>query len=147
MRRRYRNFLKKMNSKFNYSKVEANILEGQKEKATLRLKSMINNNPDDLEIREKLAQLYYDSGFYDSAGKYWILKDSEKEHIRKCVEIYIASVKNSGHHILMDIKFSGEKSLLPLYSQEVLNKLEEDSFAKTKYIPTFARRIKTKVET
>src|SRR5690606_6669077 len=122
--------------------IEQNINQGLKGRATIQLRSLINDFPNDLNYRDQLGQLYYDSGFLDYAGKYWILNDSKSEHMKMCVELYKNSVKNSGSQILKDIKFRGDKSLLSLYGQKMLAELEQDSFAKTKNIPVFLERKK-----
>ena len=85
----------------------------------------------------KLAELYYESGFLDSAGKYWILTEPTDERIKKCVEIYEKSVNYSGHQILQEIVFRGEKSKLSHYAQKKLTELESDSKEKAKYVPKY----------
>ncbi|WP_370687409.1 DUF6584 family protein [Fulvivirga maritima] len=36
-----------------------------------------------MELWDKLAKLYYDSGFLDAAGKYWILTEPVSDRIEK----------------------------------------------------------------
>lgn len=61
---------------------------GLKSKAIGRLKNLINQNHNDIGLRNKLAELYYENGFLDSAGKYWILTEPTENRIRKCVHLY-----------------------------------------------------------
>jgi hypothetical protein len=84
-----------------------------------------------------LAELYYESGFLASAGKYWILTEPKDERIKKSVEIYEKSVNHSGTKILQDITFRGDKTKLSEYGKNKLKELELDSKKKSNYIPKF----------
>ena len=124
-----------MRLKENLDKIETEIKNGLKSKAIDRLRNLINQNPNKIELRNKLAELYYESGFLDSAGKYWILKEPTDNRIKKCVELYEKSVSYSGHQILREIKFCGDKTKLAEYAKAKLSELESDSETKTGYIP------------
>lgn len=127
--------------KFNkqLNKIEQDIAKGLKLKAVNRLRSLVNDYPNELAIRERLAELYYDSGFLDAAGKYWLLTETEPEDekIKKCVELYEKSVNQSGTQILNELAFRGDKLRLPQYAQDKLTSLEKDSMLRSNYIPTF----------
>ena len=110
---------------------------GLRYKATDRLRNLIQENPNNIELRNKLAEFYYKSGFLDSAGKYWILTEPTDDRIRKCVEVYEKSVNYSGNRILTELVFRGEKSKLPKYAQQKLTELELDSKKKVNHIPKF----------
>lgn len=84
-----------------------------------------------------MAELYYESGFLASAGKYWILTEPKDERIKKSVEIYEKSVNHSGTKILQDITFRGDKTKLSEYGKNKLKELELDSKKKSNYIPKF----------
>ena len=83
-----------------------------KYKAADRLRNLINEYPDELGLRNNLAELYYDAGFLDAAGKYWIFTESNQPHIKQCVKLYRESVNNSGNQILKDVIFKGNKGIL-----------------------------------
>ena len=118
-------------------KINYDLEQGRKYKATLRLRNLINEFPNDLTLRNKLAEIYYESGFLDEAGKFWILSEERNSEIERCIEIYKNSVNNSGNQILKDIVFRGDKTKLSPHLQSILNELEKDSFEKTKNIPNF----------
>ena len=126
-----------MNSKSKLDKIDFNIENGLKLKATIQLRSIIDKNPNNLEVWDKLAQLYYDAGFFDAAGRFWIFNESDEKHIRDCVEIYEKSVSFSGNQILNDIKFRGDKSNLNQYAKAKLTELEDRSKLETGNIPIF----------
>ncbi|WP_413533942.1 DUF6584 family protein [Empedobacter brevis] len=46
-------------------KINYDLEQGRKYKATLRLRNLINYFPNDLTFRNKLAEIYYESGFLD----------------------------------------------------------------------------------
>ncbi|WP_447606311.1 DUF6584 family protein [Chryseobacterium sp. M5A1_1a] len=127
-----------------FYRIEQDIKEGRKKKACDRLRNMINQFPNDISLRKKLGQIYFEAGFLDEAGKFWILSTPENIEMENAVEIYRKSLGNSGNAILMDIVFRGNKNMLDEYAMKVLTELERDSFKKTKYIPDFKPKFKDK---
>jgi hypothetical protein len=119
------------------AKIEFDIKNGLKFKAADRLRNMINQYPNETELWNRLAELYYESGFLASAGKYWILTEQKEERIKKSVEIYEKSVNYSGTKILQDITFRGDKTKLSEYGKNKLTELELNSKKKSNYIPKF----------
>ncbi|MEP2237107.1 MAG: DUF6584 family protein, partial [Maribacter sp.] len=89
-----------MNLKEKLDKIDSEIEKGLKFKSSDRLRNLIQDNPNEIQLWYKLAELYYESGFLDAAGKYWILTEPTEERIRKCVAIYEKSVNYSGYQIL-----------------------------------------------
>lgn len=121
--------------------IENDIQNGLKFKSADRLRNLINQYPNDQDLWNKLAELYYDSGFLDGAGRYWILTEPTNDRIKKSVEIYEKSVNYSGYQILQEITFRGDKSKLTEYGKTKLIELENDSSEKVNYIPTFAKNL------
>ena len=95
---------------------------GLKNKAANRLKNVINTYPDGMEAREQLAQLYYDSGFFDLAGLYWFLSEPTPER-QKCVAIYMDSVQQSPVQVWRDLKYRGDMGGLPDYARKKLQEI------------------------
>ena len=122
-------------------KIDIEIENGLRNKASDRLRNLIQENPNNIQLWNKLAELYYQSGFLDAAGKYWILTEPIDDRIKKCVDIYEKSVNYSGYKILQDITFRGEKSKLSLFAQNKLAELESDSKEKINHIPKFKPRV------
>lgn len=98
--------------------------QGYKQKAVNRLLNVIRTNPDSMEAREALAVLYYESGFLDMAGMYWILSEPAPEK-QKCIDLYLNSVNNSPVQVWRDLKYRGDMSGLPDYARNKLEKLQE----------------------
>lgn len=127
-----------------FYRIEQDLKAGRKKKACDRLRNMINQFPDDISLREKLAQIYHDSGFKDEAGKFWIFSEPQNFEMKEAVELYRKSFSNSGNAILKDIVFRGDKTQLSEYAKNILKELETDSFKKTKRIPDFKRKQREK---
>ncbi len=123
------------------AKIESEIANGLKFKAADRLRNLINQYPNETALWSRLAELYYESGFWDAAGRYWILTEPTDDRIKKCVEIYEKSVNYSGTKILQDITFRGDKNSLSEFALKKLTNLELDSKKKSNYIPTFASKL------
>jgi hypothetical protein len=130
------------------NRIDKEIESGLKLKAVDRLRNLINEYPNDLTIWDKLANLYYDSGFLDAAGCYWILFEPNDERKKKSIEAYKKTVNNSGYQILQEITFRGDKDKLPEYAKRKLIELESDSKQKVDYVPKFSpKRKKTDKKT
>ena len=129
-----------MSSKIKLFKIESDLKKGLKYKAADRLRNLINEYPDELGLRNNLAELYYYAGFLDAAGKYWIFEESNQPHIKQCVELYRESVNNSGNQILKDVIFKGSKEALDEYALRILLELEKDSELKINAVPRFYLR-------
>ncbi|MDT0295838.1 DUF6584 family protein [Mesonia ostreae] len=127
-----------MSLKEKLEKIDSEIENGLKFKASDRLRNLIQENPNETQLWNKLAELYYESGFLDSAGKYWILTEPTEDRIKKSVEIYVKSVNYSGYQILQEIVFRGDKSKLSEFAQNKLTELEADSKKKADYVPKFS---------
>ncbi|AZB24838.1 hypothetical protein EG339_09685 [Chryseobacterium bernardetii] len=127
-----------------FDKIEQDLKEGKKKKACDRLRNLINQFPDDLSLRKKLGQIYYEAGFIDEAGKYLILSQPENKEMEKAVALYRKTLGNSGNAILKDIVFRGNKAQLNEYAMNVFTELEKDSLKKTKYIPDFKPKTREK---
>ena len=121
-----------MNVKNQIEKSNNEISEGLKLKAVSRLRNLINACPDNMEAREALAEVYYKSGFFDAAGLYWILTETDNNNIKKCVAVYEKSVNYSPIQILRDIKYRGDKSGLPYYAIQKLNTLESEALERSR---------------
>ncbi|AXG72723.1 hypothetical protein DVK85_00135 [Flavobacterium arcticum] len=107
-------------------KAQTEINKGLKQRAINRLKNVLNTYPDATEAREVLALLYYESGFLDMAGLYWVLTEPTHDYIRKSVKVYQESVNNSPIQILNDLKYRGDKSGLPEYARKRLLSIENE---------------------
>jgi hypothetical protein len=123
-------------------RIETDLKTGKKFIACDKLRNLINENPNEFKLREKLAEIYYESGFYDRAGLFWILTEPKNDEIKKCQEIYLSTVNNSGDKILKDFQFRGDENLLSEYAKTKFHKLQTDSFEKTGNVPIYKEKPK-----
>lgn len=129
-----------MNLQEKLNRINEEIEAGLKLKSADRLRNLINEYPNELSIWERLAELYYESGFLDAAGRYWVLTEPTDERIEKALEVYLDSVNHSGTQVLQDITFRGNKEELSEYARKKLSEFETDSKVKSNYVPTFKPR-------
>ncbi|CAI8911186.1 DUF6584 family protein [Chryseobacterium sp. IT-36CA2] len=127
-----------------FYRIEQDLKDGRKKKACDRLRNMINQFPNDFSLRKKLGQIYFEAGFLDEAGKFWILSKPENHEMEDAVEIYRKSLSNSGNAILKDIVFRGDKNLLDEHARKIIIALEQDSLKATKQIPVFKAKTREK---
>ncbi|WP_343661244.1 DUF6584 family protein [Chryseobacterium sp.] len=127
-----------------FYRIEKDLKVGRKKKACDRLRNMINQFPNDLSLRKRLGQIYFEAGFLDEAGKFWILNTPENNEMENAVEIYRKSLSNSGNAILKDIVFRGDKNTLDEYALKVITELEQHSLKITKQIPVFKAKTREK---
>jgi len=99
------------------------VSEGKKNKAGQRLRNVINTYPDAMEVREALAVLYYEAGFLDLAGLYWLLTEPTPT-IQRCVDAYMQTINYSAVQALKDFKYRGDATTLPVYARKRLDYLE-----------------------
>lgn len=130
-----------MNLNQKLARIDKEIQQGLKMKAADRLRNLTNQYPNELIIWERLAELYYNSGFLDAAGKFWILSEPKSEVIQKCVTLYEKSVNYSGTQILNEIIFKGDKNKLSDYAKNRLLALEKSSKEKSGYVPNFLPKL------
>ena len=127
-------------------RIDTELKNGFKSKAIDRLRNLIQQNPNEIQLRNKLAEIYYESGFLDEAGKYWILTEPTEKRIKNCVDIYEKSLNNSSLEILKNIVFRGQKNLLSQYGQNKLSQLELDCKEKHNYVPQYGTKPKFKAK-
>lgn len=90
--------------------------------------------------RHLLAELYYDAGFLDMAGRYWYLSEPVSDEIRLSIETYNKTIHYSPLQALKDIKYRGDKSGLPKYAAMRLQQLESSATAMGHNRPTLKSR-------
>ncbi|WP_297332829.1 DUF6584 family protein [Flavobacterium sp.] len=121
-------------------KAKEELKAGLKQKAANRLKNVINVFPDEMGARHMLAELYYNAGFLDMAGRYWYLSEPVSDEIKLSIEAYNKTINYSPVQALKDIKYRGDKSGLPKYAAMRLQQLESSAAAMGHTIPVFTSK-------
>ncbi len=107
-------------------RIEKDMEQGAKYKSAQRLRSLIKTYPDDLSLRNKLAELYNEAGFLDAAGLYWLLTEPSETYMQTAIDIYRQSVNNSAQQILADLALTGEEALQSDYAKQQIQQLEAE---------------------
>lgn len=106
------------------AKINTDLQSGRKQRAITRLRSLVAAYPYDLSLRNQLAEIYYDAGFMDMAGLYWLLHQPTDKRMKKAIAVYQVSVNHSAQQMLRDLAFHGDKNELEAYALNQLNQLE-----------------------
>lgn len=92
------------------AKIETDLQLGCKQRAIVRLRSLVASYPYDLTLRYQLAEIYYQAGFMDMAGLYWLLHEPTDERMKQAIAVYQTSVNHSAQQMLKDIAFHGDQN-------------------------------------
>lgn len=93
-------------------KVERDIERNDLGKARDRLHGLIQHNPDDLDLRNRLAAIYFRLRDPAMAGRYWYLEEKRTAEIQAAVAAFERSVGYNPFFILRALKFKGNVELL-----------------------------------
>lgn len=64
-------------------RIKKDIESGDLGKAKERLKTLVYKFPNDFELREMLAEIYYKTHQYAQAGRFWYLSENKTERMKK----------------------------------------------------------------
>ncbi|WP_299834251.1 DUF6584 family protein [uncultured Metabacillus sp.] len=99
-------------------KIEEDILKNDLGKARDRLHGLISTYPNDLELRKKLGEIYFELKHPSMAGRYWYLEENKTpEMVKACIE-FEKSMGNDPIRIARALKYKG--------NTEILKRLELD---------------------
>ena len=88
--------------------IEEYIEEGDYHSVKKNLHDYLNNNPNNLEVRTQLGQVYWDLGDAEAAGRYWFLIEANSPEMVAATFTFLKSCKNEPLEILRRIEFNGE---------------------------------------
>ena len=126
--------------------IRDDIDKGLKSKAMNRLQGLINAYPNELEFREELGRLYLSVNWLEKAGLHLLLIEPQNEEEQEAVEVYMKSINNSGHKALVDLKFKGDRKIIPPSALRKIEVLESKSLKETNVIPKFKHVSPNKIE-
>ena len=93
-------------------KVKNEIDSANLGKARDRLHGHISADPNDLDLRPMLAEIYFKLQFPAMAGRYWYLEENRTEEMQKCCEEFEKSCGLDPMRMLLALKFKGDVSKL-----------------------------------
>ncbi|MGI6258547.1 MAG: DUF6584 family protein [Anaerolineaceae bacterium] len=126
-----------------YSEIEA----GDLGKARDRLNGLLLTYPNDIQIRELLADVYWRLQFPAMAGRYWYLTETSGEHVETARIAFEKSFGNDPARIMAILKLSGDPDKLPEQVQsrfEVLQKRKIEQIARREVLAKAVKEPKAK---
>jgi hypothetical protein len=108
-------------------RIENDIRDRDLGKARDRLQGLVVMYPDDLSLRSRLAEVYWELHYPAMAGQYWYLDKVDNEHKRTAVATFEKECGYSSHEIMRRLRLRFDPEQL------------EESYAKERIL-TLARR-------
>jgi hypothetical protein len=106
-------------------KVEREIAAGNLGKARDRLQGLLVTYPDDLTLRRRLGDVYWELQHPAMAGRYWYLEEYKTAAMAAACQAFEHSCGNRSLEILLALKFKGDiESIDDTYAGQSLLKLQ-----------------------
>lgn len=127
--------------------IKKDLKSGNLGRARDRYHTLMLKYPDDLEIREGLAELYFKLNLPAKAGRYWYLSSKKEDGIRNSIEIFEKSCGNDPYVILSKLQLNLEiEKKVRNDILEKINRLKEECLKKHGHLPEFKWKEKSKTE-
>ncbi len=121
--------------------VEVDIRAGDLGKARDRLHGLIVSYPDNLALRQQLAQVYWQLNFPEMAGRYWYLVEDKSEEMLQACRRFEAQFRNDPALMLFAIKFKGDmEAIRDTYAGRLLANLHRQAREKYSWYEAFRKR-------
>ncbi|MBT2701193.1 DNA helicase [Bacillus sp. ISL-40] len=93
-------------------KIEEDIKNDDLGKARDRLHGLISTNPNELELRRKLGDIYFLLKYPSMAGRYWYLEENKTPEMVKACAAFEKSEGNDPSRISTALKFKGNPEII-----------------------------------
>lgn len=123
-------------------RVQEDIAAGNLGRARDRLHGLVWQYPNDLSLRARLAEVYWQLQFPAMAGCYWYLHEPTTEAMRHAIAEFERSCKGDPLHMLLRLKFRGNPKELPPYARHQLERLQQQCQRKYGKYPIFQAKSK-----
>ena len=125
----------------NLSKVQQDIDRGDLEKARDRLHGLISSDPDNLEFRAQLGEIYWQMHMPAMAGRYWYMVESKDDRMVEACRRFEKQCGNDPLQILMALKFKGAvDQIQDTYAGKTLTALHQQAKEKYSWYEDFRAR-------
>jgi hypothetical protein len=106
-------------------RVEHDIADGNLGKARDRLHGLVDHYPDDLSLRRRLGDVYFQLQYLDRAGCYWYLEKHKNEEMQRACDAYVQSKGGDPLLILKGLRIGCNPESFPTgYARDVLISLK-----------------------
>src|SRR5512141_217310 len=121
--------------------IEDNIRAGDLGKARDRLHGLISSYPDNLELREQLAAVYWRLQMPEMAGRYWYLEEEKDPDMADACRRFEAQFGNDPAYLLFALKFRGDlESIKDTFAGRLLLDLDARARRKHYWYSDFRKR-------
>ncbi|PAE42785.1 DUF6584 family protein [Bacillus sp. 7884-1] len=93
-------------------KIEDDINKNDLGKARDRLHGLISAYPNELELRKRLGDIYFELKYPSMAGRYWYLEENKTPEMEKACGEFEKSMGNDPFRIARTLKYKGDKEIL-----------------------------------
>ena len=94
------------------NRIEAEITSGDLGKARDRLHGLLGTYPDDLALRRRLGDVYWQLQYPAMAGRYWYLEEDRTPDMARACAAFERTCGHDAAQILMALKFNGDVAVL-----------------------------------
>lgn len=120
--------------------VEHDIQRGDLGKAISRLHGLMTSYPDNLDLRTRLGELYWQLQNPAMAGRYWYLVEAKDDRMQDACTRFEDEFRRDPHHILSALKFKGNADgLRGTYAGRMLDDLERQARKKYFWYPAYRK--------
>lgn len=121
--------------------IELDIKAGNLGKARDRLHGLIQSYPEDLDLRSRLAEIYWQLQIPEMAGRYWYLIENKDERMTEACSIFEERYKHDPIQMLFAIKFRGDvDAISDSYAGKALVKLHQQAKSKYQWYEDFRQK-------
>jgi hypothetical protein len=126
-------------------KVQHDIETGELGKARDRLHGLVNTYPDDLSLRKKLGEAYWQLQMPEMAGRYWYLEQEKDERMTRACERFEKQFGDDPAHLLFAIRFRGQmEPIKDTFAGQALLGLQEKAQKKHFWFGDFQKKGRAK---
>ncbi|MDQ1143869.1 hypothetical protein QE429_000696 [Bacillus sp. SORGH_AS 510] len=93
-------------------KIEEDIKNNDLGKARDRLHGLISTYPDELELRKRLGDIYFELKYPSMAGRFWYLEENKTPEMVKACNDFEKSMGNDPNRIVRALKYKGNIDII-----------------------------------
>lgn len=121
-------------------RIQADIAASDLGKARDRLHGLIATYPDDLALRLRLGQVYWELQYPAMAGRYWYLEEHKTPAMAQACRSFERSCGDDPAKLLLAVKFRGDiEKIRGTYPGRTLLELQEQAAESNGYVIEFGK--------
>ncbi|MGE5073389.1 MAG: DUF6584 family protein [Anaerolineae bacterium] len=122
-------------------RVQEDVHKGDYGKAIARLHGLLGSYPENLDLRKRLGEAYWNLQMPAMAGRYWYLVEDKDERMQAACKRFEDEFRNDPFHMLSGLKFKGDpQAIKGTYAGRVLDDLERRASKKYPWYEGFRKK-------